>query len=315
MTDEALLALVETAFAFLCERKMGELVDLPELLRAVDATVADEGRIARVLARLVAPGRARLLERARASETRLGAWLPDDVRASLAELLGRPAPIPRRVIDEAVASEQVREAVRAMLQETLTNFLDRAFAVAPGGAGLRGMLGWGARAAGAAGRGLLGGLGGELQRQLEERVRDFIDGAVAMVQTRIADRLASDDTAALLGRRRRQAFEALLGLTEGEAAARIERLPLPLLDALAPRTLTHNLRRREVREAVRAELHATFAELSHRTLGAILDELGLRDRAAAALRMHALPLGRAFLASPEYQRWLANSSGGGGGTG
>ncbi|HJZ84077.1 MAG TPA: hypothetical protein VKN99_02860 [Polyangia bacterium] len=300
--DAALAGLLEAAFDFLCQRKVSELIDGERLLLALDASVT-EPRVMRMIARFLAPARARLLERARASELALSVWLPEATRDALANLLGAPAPIPREIIDEVVTSERVREDVRAMLKETLESFIAKAVAVAPGGKGVKGLVGWGARAAGAASRGFLGGLGGEIQRLLEERVRDFVDSGVAMVQARLAQKLKSPETARLLGRRRRRAFLGLLKRSESEAARFLEKIPFAMLDALAPTVLVHNLARAEVRAALAAEIAAALGELEKQTIGELLDELGLREAARAALLHHGLPLARAFVAAPEFARW------------
>src|SRR4051794_16914326 len=190
MDDAALTRFLDAAFAFGCTRRVAEFVDVDRLLAAADVA-AEPSRVARMVARFVAPGRARVLDRLRASSLPLGVWLPDPVRDAFAAMLGKPAPIPRGLVDKLVADENVRESARTMLQEALSSFITKAFAVTPGGRGLRGVIGFGARAAG----GLFGGIGEEIQRQLEERVRDFVDGGVAMLQQRAAQKLTSEDTA------------------------------------------------------------------------------------------------------------------------
>jgi hypothetical protein len=295
--DDALPRLLDAAFDFACARRVDDFVDVERLLAAADA-VATAPRLTRLLERLVAPARARLVERARASTLPLGVWLPEPVREALAALLARPAPIPRALVDKVIADEHVRESARAMLQETMSSFIHKAFSVTPGGRGLRGMIGFGARAAG----GLFGGLGDELQRQLEERVRDFVDGGVAHIQERVAQKLVSEETARMLGRRRRRIFLDLLARPESDAASLADRVPWPMLDAMLPAIVTHNLARAEVRTALRDELAAVVRELSAQPLGALLDELGLRELSRQGLHAHGLPLVRAFVASPEFAR-------------
>ena len=197
-----------------------------------------------------------------------------------------------------VADEHVRDSARAMMQETLSSFIAKAFAVTPGGRGLRGVIGFGARAAG----GLFGGIGEEIQRQLQERVRDFVDGGVGMMQKSVAQRLTSADTARLLGKRRRAGFLALIAEPESQIARFTKKTPWEALDAMLPALVAHNLARAEVRAALREEVAAAAAELSTQTIGELLDELGLRGAVAEAVRAHGLPLARTFLQSPEFAR-------------
>ena len=183
-----------------------------------------------------------------------------------------------------------------MMQETLSSFIAKAFSVTPGGRGLRGAIGFGAKAAG----GLFGGIGEGIQRHLEDRVRDFVDAGVAMMQKSVAQRLTSDDTARLLGKRRRAAFLELLGQPESQLARFVKKTPWEALDAMVPALVAHNLARAEVRQALREEVAAAVAELSTQTVGELLDELGLRAAVAEAVRTHGLPLARAFLLSSEF---------------
>ncbi len=303
--DAALAALIDLAYDHACARPLGDLVDIDRLLAAVE-TAATPERLGRWQDRLLLPLRARLLARAGASAVPLSAWLPDDVAAAVAEILGEPAPLPRKMVAEVVASEKVREGVRAMLQETLTGFVGKVVGgegeQAPRG-GLRGALGWGARAVVASGKGLLGGLGEEFQKQLQDRARDFVDGAVGSVQARIVERMTSEDTAKALGKRRRRWFEGTLRKTEAEATRGLRKAPFARLDPLVPRVIAHNLARTELRDALRDELAAALAELSREPLGALLDDAGLREALRAGLHARGLPWLRSLVATPGFGTW------------
>jgi len=295
--DAAITALLDAAFAFGCTRRVSEFVDVDRLLAAIDSAAAPS-RVARLVSRFVAPGRVRVLDRLRASTLPLGVWLPDPVRDAMAAMLGHPAPIPRALVDKVVADEHVRDSARAMLQEALSSFIHKAFSVTPGGRGLRGVIGLGARAAG----GLFGGIGEEIQRQLEERVRDFVDGGVAMLQKRVAQQLTSADTARLLGKRRRAMFLELLGQPESLLPKLVKKTPWDALDAMVPALVAHNLARAELRAAVREELAAVVSELSTQTIGELVDELGLRAALAESVRAHGVLLVREFMKSAEFER-------------
>jgi hypothetical protein len=292
--------LIDVAYEFLLAQRASDLIDADSILAALDEA-SQPARVARFIARFVQPGRARLFERARASALKLGVWLPDPVRDAIASHLGQPVHLPRALVEELVASERVRDGVRATLQEAMSGVIERAFAAAPAGSGrgLRGMIGL----AGAAGRGLFGGLGEEVQRQLQERLKDLVDSAVQLVQKRIVERLTAEETAHQLGLRRRAVFLKLLDEDERRAARFVEQAPWQLLDALAPALVSHNLARAEVRAAVRAEVEAVLTELSTQTLGELVDELGLREVVRAALHRHGAPLVQRLAATPGFAAW------------
>ena len=303
LDDALLLELIDLTFDHACGRPLRDLLDVERALPALDAVTEPE-RAARWQRRLIIPLRERLLARAAKSEVLLGRWLPDDITASLRERLGRPRPIPQKWVDEVVANERVREAVRAMLSEALTSFVQKASSAlsenkAAGQGGLRGAFGWGAKAAGS----LIGTIGDEVQQRLQERVRDYVDIAVGNVQARIAERLRSDDTAKAIGKRRLALFEKALKTTEAEAAKGAAKTRWEDVDARGPRVVAHNLARPEVREAIRAELEAVLAEIGGDTLGAALDDLGIREIARESVRAAALPGLRDLARTEAFEAW------------
>lgn len=271
-------------FDRVCALRARDLVDADRALDALDV-VAHTERAGRLAARFAIPLRERVLTRMAGSDVTLGAWLPDDVRAAARAEAAKPLPLPRRAVEDAVGSEKVRDAVRTMLQESLTNFVQKAGSAlnergGGGGGALRGVLGFGAKAAGK----VLGGIGEEIQHQLQDRVRDFVDGAVASVQARIVERLTSDDTAKALGARRQKVFDTVAATPEREAARRLRKADWPRIDAEGPRVLAHNVARPEVRAFVRDELTQLAADLGDETVGDVLDAFGLREHAREVFR-------------------------------
>jgi hypothetical protein len=219
----------------------------------------------------------------------------------LAAELGKPVKVPRKVVEEAVASERVRDNVRTMMQEAIKDVTERAFKAAPGGGGVKGIIGLGARAT----RGMFGGIADEVQRGLADRINDVIDSGVALVQRRIVEKLTSEETGRQLGERRKQAFLKLLQQDEATVAKFLSRTPWALLDAVFPAIAAHNLLRDEVRKHLRDEVAIVLAELSTAPLGALLDELGLRDLVRQSLHRHLPLLIEDFVGTPAFQSWAA----------
>ncbi|MEO7094063.1 MAG: hypothetical protein ABI175_12490, partial [Polyangiales bacterium] len=218
LDDAAITAFLDIVFDHACAQPLSAFVDGDRVLVAI-GTVATEPRVSLLHQRILGPVRERLLARGKASKLTLAAWIPEPLVEPIADLIGAPIPLPPKMIDELVASEEVRDEVRAMLSDALSGFIKKA----TGGGGektgsLRDVLGRGARTFGAVGKGLLGGLGDELQKQMQERVRDFVDSSVAALQERIATKLKSEATTKSLAKRRRKGFLKLLTKTEAQAA-------------------------------------------------------------------------------------------------
>jgi hypothetical protein len=298
----ALDELIDLAYDFLLTRRVNELVDIERVLAGLDA-LAEPGRAMRFIQRFVAPGRTRLFSRLSASTVKLGAWLPDPVRDAIAAELGKPVRIPRHLVEEAVANPRVKESVRTMMQEAVTGVIDRAFEAAPAGTGrgLRGMMSLGARAT----RGVFGGIADEVQRQLEERVKDVVDSGVGLVQRRIVEKMTSEETARQMGERRRAMFLKLLEKDEPVVGKFLAGGRHDLLDALAPVLGAHNLARAEVRKHLADEVGAVLAELSTQTLGELLGEAGLREIIREGLHRQLPPLLAEFAATPAVLAWRA----------
>ncbi len=287
MTPKAARALCDEAFDFACTRPLGDFLDPDEILGAID-TLATPAAVGVLQRRFLLPARGRLLAVARASAVPLGAWLPGPMRDALASLLGAPAKVPRAVVAELESSPEVKEAVRAMLLESLTAVVRKATS------GGKGVLGFGARMAGAAGKSLFGGLGEELGARLEERVREFVDTGTTLVTRRMGERLTSDATSAMLGKRRRRAFLEFADKPERVVGEALGAVPWQLFDLFAPALVAHNWARAEVRKAVEAEVRAQVTAIAEVPLGTLLEELGLTEQTREWLRAHGAPLLIAF---------------------
>lgn len=300
LSDEALGALVDIAFDHACTRPLSDYVDPDKLVASLDDALS-QARVGLWQRRVTTPLRDRLVAEARGSKVKLGEYLPNDARDAIAALLEKPAPLPREIVEEFVASERVRDEVRAMLHDSLTGFVGKVTQGSPGG--LRSMLGRGAANVAAAGKGLFGGLGEGLSKHMHERVRDFVDGSVAALQARIANALTSDDTAKRIGKERRRVFLRALERTEAEAAKNLAKLPLADIDRLVPKIIAHNLARTAYRDVLLREVRAVLGELSKEPVGVLLDESGLREHGRNALRAHAVPYLQSLVEVDAFRAW------------
>lgn len=289
MTDESAEARALQLFDAVCAQPVSPLIDADRALRALDAGLTPE-RVRAWSARLWVPMRERVIARMAGSSARLGAWLPEARRTELLARANAPAPLPKSMVDELVGSEKMREAVRGMINDTLTTFIQKASGAlsdigkgAQGGGALRGAFGLGARVAGS----VIGNVGDLAQPVLMSAVKDQLDGAVANVQARIGERLRSEETAKALGRRRGRALEKLLETTEARAVRDASKVPWAELDAGAPAFFTHNLQRPELRDALRDDVRWLAEALAGETIGSLLDAMGLRDH-ARELFVHAV---------------------------
>lgn len=156
----------------------------------------------------------------------LGDWLRGDAREQFLNLLGNPVEMDAGRTMEMLDHEAMRDLVRKVLRETLSNFARRLRTPIPESKLLSGI---GKRAAGVAkkrleavsniGDGVVGAVGGQVERQMEKRIGDFVDSAVGGVLRRIAEHVVDPDRQEQYGKMRVAVAERVME-TSCEGAAR-----------------------------------------------------------------------------------------------
>lgn len=267
-------------FDALMERRVADFVDETLLGEAVDAMAAP-GRSAELWTRFIAPLRTSVLERLAAEPSaKLADAVPAGVLELVIALLPSLPPPPRDMVDKIIGSAEVRAEVRRLLEDTMSELFHKVSGAAPKGTGAA--LGVFTRAASAAGRGLVGALGGDL----DARIRDAVELGVGMAQRRIVDLMTSPENAKRVGKELARLAPKLLELREGELVRYAARVPFPLLDGLAASLFSHNAGRQRVRALVVTEGVALVTRLSDTTIGELLDRFGLRVPLRAATERH-----------------------------
>lgn len=234
--------------------------------------------------------------------------VPSEVEGPLRELLTRPySPDPQLVL-RIVDQPAIRALVRVVLTETVSHFRRR---MTEWDSGLLGGLG--ARAA-ARGRGLLdnvsrnlGGLvdavRGEVDHVLEGRVNDFVQAATVEAVRTIAEWAADPRHGGQLGEMRIAILDVLLDTPIGQLAAEADKLdPEGAVDVVvaAVRAL---VARPDFVPLAEARIGALLAEAGDGTLGAWLDEIGLRAVWSASTTDLLAERLEVVVGSPAFAAW------------
>ncbi len=146
----------------------------------------------------------------------LEAVLPIDFRRAIEALLSRPFSPDKRVVLQVIDQEPMRELVKQLLVDALIQFGKRASAPV---AGVAKSLGGLARMAqetlksssGSLGS-IVGAVSGEVERQLERRAVEFVDGSLAQFFDRLANVVSSPSRAHEAAELRRALFDGVLQL-------------------------------------------------------------------------------------------------------
>ncbi len=268
---------------------------VPAFIAGLRASVAaiDPEQLAAVITRRQAAARAR--------PGPLADRLPPELQRALQTALRRPFTPSRELVRAAVDHAGMRALVRSVLQTTLLDFATRLRTAMPDtgwipGAGIRSKL------MGVA-KGVASVVGAEVERQLEDRVRNFVDDALGRALDMIVERTTDPRFAGDMAAWRGDALRSVLALPEPVFLRERQKLdPRALASDLhaAAHALAHWDRLADEATGV---LRSLLAELESRSLGELLDPAlvaAWRAPLHAELDHH---LGRLFR-EPGFATWL-----------
>ncbi len=301
---------------FALVRPLRDFVDAEGLIRLLTDSL-QSANVVEVLRDRIPQAWSRHVRRSRDRRLPLGAALPEKVRSRLRDVIAATRPPPGRWMRSAVDPVLVRKLVAPVIQDVLTAFTRQ---LPVFGSGISSWPGIGAMAAlgsrvreeierragqvADAGRAVLGGIGIDLEGQIEAATREFSQTAERGFREALAKRIETPEGRALLGEIQGQVLDRLLAARFDELHEDVESLPWSELVELAAPALDHLRRQPFVRHALREEIDAWLAVDSARPLRALLDELGL----LAPVRQHALAradeLARKLFSSTAFARWL-----------
>ncbi len=251
--------------------------------------------------------------RKRVPEGTLGERMPAELEAPLREVISRPIELDGALMKRLLSHEAMERLLRDVLVRSLRAFAERLRTLAPPPpAQVRGRLGrLKALGAGVKGfsEGLVGQLSAELEQRAEQKIREFVDGAIAGTLQQVAEHMSGPEHAALYGSFRAHLLDTLLVTPNADLAREIDKLdPEGLVQTGA--AVARALARRqgfegEIAGVVRVALEATEG----RSLRDYLKETGLSDQAEqetlrADLEGQLAERVRAFAATDAFAGWL-----------
>lgn len=233
------------------------------------------------------------IEKIRAEERRLGDLTPSEVREAVEELASQQYSPDRDLLLAMLDRPPVRELFRDLLTETLTSFGKKLSSSSGGGAlGALGKLGGGRSKpkGGILGRvgNVASAVGGEVERQLERRIPEFVDSGLSQVLQRFVDQLSDPERAAEQAEMRIALLDGLWERNGPELASELARLDAAATAALLRRSLSAWLSREETSSQVAGWIEGLVSEYGELELGRVLSDLDLES----AFTEHATELTR-----------------------
>ncbi len=232
-------------------------------------------------------------------------WLTPEAIAELRSLAARPVKLNRAFLEGLVKQDAVRHMLRGIVEETLDRFVTM---LKPGGSGggIVGAMGRGAFGlAGSLGKGVLGGISGQIESQLRGAIGGFLDGSMSFLLDRLVALASSPDTAARLGRMNLTGLEEALKMKTGKVADAVHQAPLDDLLGTLPEVLAHNIARPEIRDGLVDEVRAWLDVEGARTVRQLLDEAGATQAWRARIVAVGAPLLGEASATDAFREWFA----------
>jgi hypothetical protein len=250
----------------------------------------------------VKPAILRFLARAETVDERVGAAVPENVAKEVEAYLSNPVKLKRELVQRIVDAKEMRGALSTVIQESLGRFLKSDTSnQAKGSTG--GLFGLAARSAGAlrdVGKSMLGGIGDEIEKQIQKRSREAMDSSMSFVQEKLVDYLMSEESSKMLGKARAQGFRRSLRQKVADA----KMLPLDMILSHVPALIRHNLARPEIQETIRKEVKAVLAVEGKKPLKQILEESGLLEKTRQDLLEQAVPQAISLVKTEAFKQWL-----------
>lgn len=313
-------ALVDLLLEAALARPVAAAIDAERVV-AVTIAVLEAERVERVLGTLVRPAWERQRALVEKRGDRVKDWLPEGGAELLHEVLGEGR-LPRGAwAKKIVSAAEIRELLAPVLQETLLAFarklplvggsVEQDSAAGKAAGKLLGLARGIAHNAGERagkladlGRGVLGGLGGEMEKRVAAAARDFSHSAFEPLEAAFAARLASPEGRAILERMRTRAVREILAAPAAEIAADLDALPREAVDRLVARAIAFGAARPELDEMLRAEIAAFVAAHAGKSVGDALAEWGVRDVVVRELRVELLAIAERAAADARAEAWL-----------
>jgi hypothetical protein len=312
LREEGVRLFVEHALA----HKLSDAIDLSRVHALLLSALTQEN-LARIVAQHVLPGWRRYAAGAPTSEARVGDLVSEAARDKLCTVAAELRPPRAKWAQGAVDPALLRKLLGPVWVQVMLNFAKRFPVLGTAGApsapaavsrGIAGMLGRSLQQRAErlvdAGRSAMEGLGIDVEKKLLPAARDFSDSAMSVWNEALRERLASEEGRALVAAINVGVVEHVLKTRFPELQRDAAELPIEQVLDLVPDIVAHAARSEFVLTIVQRELSAYLALEGDRTLGALLEELGVLDETRALLVSQADQLVRTWVVQGAVADWL-----------
>jgi hypothetical protein len=295
--------LVELALDHLLARPMAELVDPLWLAKAISDGVRASARSPE-FERWVATRVEQALGRVDGLVGTLGDKLPVTLLGPLEQTLGRPYQPDRELVRALLDHPSTRAILREILQANVLEFGKRMRAMMSDFSG-RGGGGIASRLADVA-KGVASAVGGELERQLEPKVKSFVDDILGVAVEMLVNRVSSEEFAPDFAKWRIDVLHAFMNQPVDRLVAERHKYPPEDFAADAAAILRALAAWRSLADQLEAALDELLREHGQVSAREFLDGSGLEDAWRPQLHQALCDMAREVVETEAFAEWLAH---------
>ena len=297
LQGEAMDTLIALAIDHVLALPLHQLIDAGSLARTTAATLRQGTRTDQTETWL----RARVIAlQANVPEGMLGDYVPGTVVQPIRDIVIRPVTPDREMVGRLIEHGAVESLLRELLVNALQGFARRLRPSVPGGERAASRL----RSLKRVGEGMLGGLGAEIERQAEQKAKDFVDSILSSVIAQAADDLCDPKKAESYGRFRGHLLDQLLSTPFSDLNREFNKLDPETLVSTAAATARALSERSSLEDEIEALISIAIASIGDQTAGQILAEAGMADSWRGSVEIRAAELARSFTATDAFGTWL-----------
>lgn len=289
---EGATALADRWLADLFDSRVDLLIPPAAAARAIhealSALAASDGAEALLVQRAEA-----VLDRYQGLADSLGERMPEPLAQAAVRFAKRPHQPHRELVLKVLDREPVRQLIRVLLMDALVEF-GRKLAAPISGSRVGKGLGALGSLAGAVGAGVLGAVGGELEKQVERKASEFADSALSRVLQNLVEMISDPRRASEQGELRAALVEGALEIPVKQLVAEARRAN-PRALAAELRGLVQQLAQRpDAERELKEALERALEPVQGRTVREELQALGLLELAERTGRELLVPRIQAF---------------------
>jgi hypothetical protein len=226
--------------------------------------------------------------------------LPNEITRSLRDTIALPVTPNRAMVGRLIEHGAVESLLRNLLVSALQGFAKRLRPSVPGAEKATTRL----RSLKRVGEGMLGGLGAELERQAEQKAKDFVDSILSSVIAQAADDLCDPAKAETYGRFRGHILDQLLDTPLEDWRNEIEKLDTELLISTANASARALADRPNLEQEVQEVIEHALKSMGDQSLGAILQDADVSDDWRTEAETRASSIVRSIASSEAFDGWL-----------